>query len=103
MVEVVNAGASVLTRLVITLVDLPVTQSSSVAGLALAAVVVSTVHAPAVNTSHADAVVSVHFAASTAESYDQPTTSVTACIHSIAVNHSNICIALSTAVVAGSA
>jgi len=68
VVQMVDARAAILARLVLTLIYLQLTQTSRISGLALAAIVVSTINAPAVFTDHANTVVRVYFAVSTSES-----------------------------------
>ena len=64
-VKQVDACAVVETRLTATLVDFTVTQTTSVAGLALARVVVGSIDARTVETHHADAIIRIVFTAGT--------------------------------------
>jgi len=73
VIQMVDARAAILARLVLTLIYLQFTQMSRVAGLALAAVVVSTINTPAVYTDHANTVVWVYFTVNTFESYSSIT------------------------------
>jgi len=61
----IDAGAAVQTRLTVALIYLQLTETSSVAGLTPATVVVSAVNTRPVHTDHANTVVWVYLAAST--------------------------------------
>ena len=74
VVEMVDAGASVLARPTVALVNLGVAESARVARHAVTPVVVSAVDTRAVHASHAGAVVPVHLTSRPVVTYHTPTT-----------------------------